>query len=377
MGNSSSRSCKRSAPPEPFQALRAVIYALPYAAVTVAGCGSPGAFPRGGTIQLAPTDFLTSTVAHHIAEPQQTDRGRSWMATDARRIKELLYISDHHTNDVYVYEYKTGRAVGKLTGFDSPYGQCVDANGDIWITNYSGRTVVEYAHGGTSPLKKLTTNGHSIGCSVAPQGDLTVANITTPSGAGDLQVWKNASGSPSNYSNPQYCYYLWPPGDDSDGNVFVETNAAAYVCELYYGGSQGLMQGNSVFGDYHATINFPGSAMWDGQYLTFTDQEYGGARTTAIYQAVELASGGLIVVGTTVLSDRCHMADSDVVEPFIVGASNTPVNEEQGTMVVGGNLSCKHRFDYWAYPAGGNPAKTLQSAPEEPYGASVSIAPSR
>ena len=48
--------------------------------------------------------------------------------------------------------------------------------------------------------------------------------------------------------------------------------------------------------------------------------------------------------------------------------------------VVGGNLRCsyygsKPKFDYWAYPAGGNPTRSLQSPPEKPVGQSISIAP--
>ncbi|HEV3092130.1 MAG TPA: hypothetical protein VGX91_11895 [Candidatus Cybelea sp.] len=339
----------------------------------LAGCATPGALPqRAGSIALAPGGLLAMTTPRYAAMPQQPDLGRSWMDPSAKTIKELLYISDHHTNDVYVYDYKSGRAVGKLTGFHDPYGQCVDAKGDVWVANFSGFSVVEYAHGGSRPIKKLSTNGHAIGCSVAPQGDLSVANMTTPSGAGDIQLWKNASGTPSSYSNAQYCYYLWPPGDDNYGNMFVETDATNYACELYYGGSQGLMTGNSPFG--RSTIDFPGGSMWDGQYLTFTDQEYGGGSTTAVYQTLEVPCGGLTVIGTTVLKDTCHGTDVDVVQPFVVGTSNTPVNGTQGMVVVGGNLSCHHRFDYWSYPAGGNPAKTLKSAPQEPYGASVSIA---
>lgn len=311
------------------------------------------------------------SMPHYVAVPQQPDPGKSWMAPDAANIKRLLYVSDHHTDDVYVYDFRRRTLVGKLTGFHDPYGQCVDAAGDVWITNFSGSSVVEYAHGRSKPLRTLATDGYSIGCSVAPQGDLSVANLTTSSGAGDIEIWQNGTGTPSSYSNAQYCYYVWPPGDDNYGNMFVETNASSYVCELYYGGSQGLMPGNSGF--YKPTINFPGGAMWDGEYITFTDQQYGGTNTTAIYQTTEEACGGLQIVGTTVLTDTCNDDDVGVTQPFIVGKENTPKNEVQGSLVVGGNLWCKHRLDIWRYPAGGNPIWSLKSAPAEPYGESVSI----
>ncbi len=60
---------------------------------------------------------------------RHTDRGKSWMAPDAKAIKELLYISDGATDDVFVYDYETRALVGKLTGFDQPSSQCVEREG--------------------------------------------------------------------------------------------------------------------------------------------------------------------------------------------------------------------------------------------------------
>jgi hypothetical protein len=320
---------------------------------------------------LSLSGLLAMSMHHYVAAPQEPDHGTSWMAPDAKAIRKLLYISDHHTDDVYVYNFASGKLVGKLTGFSDPYGECVDAKGDVWIANFSGSSVVEYAHGGTTPIATLATNGYAIGCSVAPEGDLSVADLTTPSGAGNIELWQHASGTPISYSNSEYCYYVWPPGDDNYGNMFVETNASNYVCELYYGGSQGLMPGNSSFSQ--SEISFPGGSMWDGEYVTFTDQQYDQTNTTAIYQTIEEPCGGLMVIGTTVLTDTCHNNYVGVVQPFIVGEKNTPNNTTQGTLVVGGNTWCKHRVDVWNYPAGGNPVLSLKSAPLEPYGGSVSI----
>jgi hypothetical protein len=98
------------------------------------------------------------------------------MSPDARTVKKLLYISDLSTNDVYVYDDQSGKAVGTLTGFNEPYGQCVDKKGDVWITNFQGKSVVEYAHGGAKPIHALNTDGSSDGCSVDPTtGNLAVS----------------------------------------------------------------------------------------------------------------------------------------------------------------------------------------------------------
>ena len=81
------------------------------------------------------------------------DRHAAYMAPDAKKKGALMYAGDWATNDVFVYDYPSGKQVGMLTGFDAPYGMCVDKKGDIYISNFYNGTVVEYAHGGTSPLK--------------------------------------------------------------------------------------------------------------------------------------------------------------------------------------------------------------------------------
>jgi hypothetical protein len=64
----------------------------------------------------------------HLVYP---DHGKSWMAPGAEKIKELLYVSDAATDDVFVYDYASGNEVGKLTGFDQPLGS---ASTD-WVTS--------------------------------------------------------------------------------------------------------------------------------------------------------------------------------------------------------------------------------------------------
>jgi hypothetical protein len=38
--------------------------------------------------------------------------------------------------------------MGRLTGFQRPRSECADANGDVWIADFAGYQMVEYAHGG-------------------------------------------------------------------------------------------------------------------------------------------------------------------------------------------------------------------------------------
>ncbi|MGA2760598.1 MAG: hypothetical protein ABSF08_09805 [Candidatus Cybelea sp.] len=303
----------------------------------------------------------------------QTLHTGPWTSPDASKVRKLLYVSSQYSNDVYVYDYDKGRLLEKLSGFSAPYGQCVDAKGDVWITNYSGSSVVEYAHGGTTPLKTLQTHGNSVGCSVAPSGDLAVANFgVDPKGQGALLIFKKASGKPKQYISTT-CFNMWPPGYAESGNLYVEGYSepgGEYVCELPAGGNALRTVKYSAYGYW------PGAVMWDGKYITLTEQVSSSNESqTDIYQESEDASGNLTQVGKTVLSDDCFRDEVGVVQPFIVGEKNTPENSQQGTSVVGGNDQCNYRFDYWAYPAGGLPTSTLKSSPLQPYGQSVSIAP--
>jgi hypothetical protein len=70
----------------------------------------------------------------------------------------------------------------------------VDAVGDVWIANYKGKSLVEYAHGGAMPLRTLSTDGTAIGCSINPlNGDVAVANHIVSLGGSDIQILPNGS----------------------------------------------------------------------------------------------------------------------------------------------------------------------------------------
>ena len=91
--------------------------------------------------------------------------------------------------------------------------------------------------------------------------------------------------------------------------------------------------------------------MWDGKYITLTDQDYDATETTAIYRAKESKSGNLTVVGTTDLTDTCDHHYADIPQPFLAGSRNTPRPEiPKPRWSLGGNVLCAKRFGYWAYP---------------------------
>jgi hypothetical protein len=334
----------------------------------VAACGTPGQLEAPGSNRAGNNTSPFFLPRPTVARTANTVHMTSWMLAKARSIKTLLYVSDGDSGAVRVYNYNTGDQVGLLTGFDAPYGQCVDKAGDVYLTTSSGSTgsIVEYAHGGTRPIKTLKTDEDPVGCAIDPKtGDLAVVNDLT-GGVADVQIWKDASGTPKDYSNGQSCHEMWPPGYDDKGNLFVETGNPESACELLAGDK------SLTAVSFHHEIGFPGGVMWDGKHLTFADQAYKGGRTTAIYRVKETPAG-LIVMGKTRLFDKgCGTA---IGQPFIVGKKNTPVNDQLGTVVIGGNLACYHMtVDYWRYPAGRAPFKHLHHPrPSSANGESVSI----
>jgi hypothetical protein len=243
----------------------------------------------------------------------------------------LLYGAAFGTNDVYVYTYPKGKLVGTLTGFNEPQGECVDRGGNVFIANTGTSQLIEYVHGGTSPIATLNDpNQYPVSCSVNPiNEDLAVANILSGSGGpGSVSIYKKGRGTPKIYSDSNFfrMYFL---GYDAKGDLFVDgsnSSASFKYAEL--------PKGSKTFTDItlNKAIAFPGDVQYDGKYVAVGDQ--GNAN---IYQT----SGGTIV-GTTTLG----------------GA------QQVGTFFIFGNTvlcpgSCGADVAVYAYPAGGAPIKAL------------------
>lgn len=335
------------------------------AAAMLAGCGGTGVQLGHPGLPFAPSFRAAGPLP--LTAPSSRGR-RSWTSAGAKRIKKLMYVAGAFLNTVYVYDYEKRKLVGELTGFDQPNGECVDRKGNIWITSWQGTTTTEYAHGGTSPIATLTTTQtFQTACSIDP----TTGNLAVGTFYGTLYVFKNARGTPATYSS-QACPYLWGPGYDDKGNLFVEAEAtgtsAVLICELPHRGKSLKVV------PFNWTIHYGADVMWDGKYMTFADQSFGGSELQAgVYQAKLNASGDLTLVGSTKLADPC--GNSDVIQPFIVGRTNTPENMKQGTAATGSNNSCLTNVDLWPYPSGGNPSYVITALDKVTMGTAVSIAP--
>jgi hypothetical protein len=314
------------------------------AAAMLAGCG--GSQPPIGQPGAVPQTFVTTAYG---------ERGGSWMLPEAAAKKSILvYVAEMHRRGVFVYDYKSGKRVGALTGLHDPAGECVDAKGDVYVTEFGSGEVTEYAHGGTLPIKKWTTNGNAFGCSVDKMNDLAVADSYTNSGPGQIEIFPKGGSKGRTYADPRVCYEIWPPGYDDNGDLIAECglNGVAIVAVLH--GASRLVRLS-----YSGLIQQPGGVIWDGKYITLTDHIASPNGPTIIVQAT-LSDKALTKVGETVLTDNCNSEDyAEIVAPFIVGKKNTPVNTSQGTAVLGADVDCNNTVGVWHYPKGGEPFREI------------------
>jgi hypothetical protein len=299
----------------------------------------------------------------------RSGQDKSWMSPLAGGESKLLYVSAFNGDDVDVYDYPSGKQVGTLTGFSSPAGQCVDTKGDVYIANATNGAVDEYAHGGKKPIKTYTTSGDAYGCSVDKENDLAVTDFLGKSySAGSITVFSKGSSKGVVYDDPADCYYIWPAGYDDKGNLvaIAENQASEGVtfCALLKGSKSLTTLSASGF-----TIYSPDSTMWDGKYIALGDQQVGGGLQSGIVEAT-LSGSTLTQRAQVVLSDDCDGDYTHVIQPFIVGRKNTPVNDRRSVAVVGGNDFCSADLRLWHYPNGGSPFKTF---PFQSGGQSVSI----
>lgn len=190
---------------------------------------------------------------------------KPWMRAGAKA-SDLLYVTNEETVDVY--SFPQGQLEGQLTGFSYSLGECTDKKGDVYITDYDANSVVEYAHGGTKPLRTLSPGMGPVACAVYPAGgDLAVTDAGNTSGEGaELAVYRKAKGSPKNYTYGAILNYAYCAYDDA-GDLFTDgTPARGYgynfeLAELPRGGAS--LQAVDIQGG----ISWEAGLQWRGHYL--------------------------------------------------------------------------------------------------------------
>ncbi len=260
----------------------------------------------------------------------------------------LLYISDTLTSDVYVYSYPKGKLVMTLQDFSVPGGECVDASGDVFVANTGDSDIVEYAHGGKTPIAKLKDPGFfPVGCSVDPKsGNLAVTNFPlNGSGQGDVVIYDRAKGRPKHHYADAVMADMLLCSYDGSGNLFLDglTSASAFAfAELPKGGSK------LTDITLDRSIASAGGVEWDGTYVAVGDQS-----TSTIYQFSISGTSGT-ERGSTQLSGATQIFQ------FWIDGSKL-IGPDAGAADAG----------IWNYPAGGAPVKTIAGL-YAPLGAVIS-----
>lgn len=322
--------------------------------IAIAGCD--------GATNTTPRSQAGLPPAASAQKPQYT----SYMFPQARNAKYLLYASSFYYGLVHVFDFRKRTEVGLIAGLTEPTGQCVDAQGDVWIALADPHEVVEYPRASLKQIRVVRTSARPFGCSVAPNGDLAVANFDEGSAPGNVEVFKNGSGTPATYTCGGFGYYPFSPGYDDEGNLFVEGLVSlgvtkVGVCVLPAGGNSL----NPV--SFAPPLHYGGSSMWDGEYMTIGDvyHDQSFRDSTILYRVSLSPSGGLTKIGATLIRR------SNLRQAFILGTKNTPANEGQGSVVVGPD---NYHITRWKYPSGVKSSVPYVMVPNEvPFGESISI----
>jgi hypothetical protein len=269
-------------------------------------------------------------------------------AVDARanNAKDLLYLSDVSTNDVDVYSFPQGRPVATLTGFGKPRSECSDSAGNVWIADISGYDVLEYAHGGTTPVESVSTPGAPQGCSADPvTGALAV---TSNAKSVVLSVFHHTGGrwrdpyefDDSAMHDVAFCGY------DAKGNLFVDglDKSKRFRLDELVRGTKSLTNVT-----VSQTIESPGQVQWDGKHITIGDA---GISPAKIYR--------FTIRGTTATKAGATTLD---------GTHSVRQSWIAGSTVVGPDFG--KNVGFWNYPAGGSATKLLNRV--HGYGAALSV----
>ncbi len=260
----------------------------------------------------------------------------SWMLPEARG-ENLLYVSDNWSVGlVYVFAYPGGKHVGTLTGFSFPTGECIDKRGDVWVLNVSPEEVIEFAHGGTTPIATLDNPIGGFSCSIDPtSGDLAVSSDNS-----EVAIYKNAAGTPTIYTYSGAAD-LFSCAYDGRGNLFIDSpNAPHPFAELPKGGNTFI------------PIKYPNDApllnmQWDGRYLAVQEEINGidANRGPAKIARVQVVGSTATIVGTTLLYGNRNKQEGSAVQFWIEGDRITEPTPGRG--------GADPVVETWKYPAGG------------------------
>jgi len=271
----------------------------------------------------------------------------SWILPAAAS-QNLLYVSGN-SGYVYIFSFPTGELVGTLTGFQEVTGVCADAAGNVWVANSADFDLIEYPHGGTSPIATLADyESYPFSCSIDRQnGDLAVSNIFSikHGQGGSIAIYSNARGKPSLYTDAEFAeYYFLAYGPE--GGIYVDGNGSGSNFEMarLHGGR---FEPIVISG---ATIDSPGGVQYAAGSWTVGGADKAG--DAIIYRI----TGQGAVTGKTILAGAYGCSSYEIWKGYVICASSN------GDVPV------------YKYPAGGRPIETIGPS-SNPFQVVISEAP--
>jgi hypothetical protein len=333
------------------------------AATIIAGCSSPQGVAPAVPAYAVPQAMPAYADSHRPATGPARPRA-SWMKPGTTS-EDLLYVSNGN-GIVNVYEYEQHDLVGELIDFTDPKGECSDAAGNVYITDYSTGDISEYAHGGTSALRVINESPYNpYACAVSSRsGDLAVANYNKGGyyTQGSLAIYRRAKGKPAYYTSDDL-YQMNGVAYDRYGDLFV---TGFYLYSGYYNEPAfaylpaktknlqviDLPAPNSSYGWYMTNVLGVG---WDGKYwivdLYEDVYQYSINVKPELIGGVQLDGAGLPVV------------------------FYPPNSKKQATQAVSGvGYSDDNEINFWNYPAGGESYASITHGLDKPFGIAVSVA---
>jgi hypothetical protein len=272
----------------------------------------------------------------------------------------LLYVSTFpfsRESDVEIYTYGERKFVGYLT-IKNPQHLCSDEAGNVFIPDGSASKILEYAHGGTTPIATFNDPDFPRACSADKvTGNLAVVDLGPP---GDVAIYQNASTNPTRHKDAKFAKYYFCGYDDS-GNLFVDGKDDAdrfMFAELPKGAKSFI---NIDLGHYAAT---PGSVQWDGKYVAV------GSGDT-VYQYTINGSTGKLEGSTNLLGG------DGPIEQVWIPRFGIRINPQAKHILAAQFHFFRHEpgdVGFWNYPVAGAPTHLLLG-PDHPVGVTVSIVP--
>jgi hypothetical protein len=272
----------------------------------------------------------------------------------------LLYVSDPGTNSVQIFTVGGG-LVQTLPRLNQPQGECVDNAGNVYITNKGARNVLEYAHGGTSPIKTLDDSGQlPVGCAVRGP-TVAVANLKpTGPGYGSISVYVGGVTTPTAiYSNP---------------TVFDQINFVGYkgttlfiVGTLPTGGGyqfgkmlpSGTISALTINGGAFGQPSAPGGV----QYPPSANYVALGSTASPYIYHVSIGATSATTIGKTTLSGTCGVSTGFFIDEPTPGQRLLYEPEACNTL---------HDVTVHKFPAGGPPGSTYTTNLVHPFATVIS-----